>query len=118
MNNTEKLIKFLNGKYTTSNTNTIYIHRNELNEIGLSESETIKTIQLLKTDDLLEINKISIHNDLSIPCIVTLKSACVHYFENKAVINAENRRGWISSYGAVILSAIAIIISIISLILD
>ena len=116
MNNSEKLIKYLIHKFETSNTNSIYIYQKELSEIGLSELEVVQTIHLLKEDGLLEIEKISPHNDLSIPCILALKSKCVHYFENKKIINAENRRNWISTYGTAILSIVAIVISIIALI--
>ena len=116
MNNSEKLIKYLIHKFEESNTNSIYIYQKELSEISLSEKEVVQTVQLLKEDGLLEIKKISPNYNLSIPCIVALNSGCVHYFENKKMAGAANRRNWIQSYGAAILSIIAIIISIIALI--
>ena len=118
MTNEEKLIKFLNSKFESSNTNTVFIHKNELPQIGLSEQETIRAIHLLKEDEIITDIKMATQNDLSIPCRVSLKSSCVHYFENKKTTDIENRRGWVKSYGTSILSIIAIIISIIALIID
>ena len=116
MNNTEKLIKYLNDKFKTSNTNVIYIYKIELSKIGLSELEVVQTIHLLKEDGLLEIVKISPNYDLNIPCMVALKSDCINYFDNKKIINESNRRNWVESYGIAILSIVALIVSIIALI--
>lgn len=112
----EKLIMFLNNKIKNSNNNKVSISRNDLTEIKLTEKEIIQTVYLLAADGLLEIVRKSVHDDLSTPCVLSLKLSCIHYFENKKRSKIISKREWVRTYIPVVLSAIAIILSIISLI--
>lgn len=116
MTNEEKLIKFLNNKFQTAETNKVSICKHELCEIGLSERETVQTAMLLQEGDFIHIENKSVHNDLSMSMSVILKPSCVHYFDNKKTEVVSNRRNWIQTYIPNILSVIAIGISIIALI--
>ena len=118
MTNEEKLIKFLNKKFQNSKTNEVSANRRELPEIGLTEQEVIQSIYLLNEDDLLDITHKSVHDDLSMFWKLSLKSSCVHYFENKQLNSIANRRGWVQTYIPNIISVIAIAISIIALIIS
>lgn len=111
----EKLIVFLNDKFKASSSNKVSISRNDLPEIGLTEKDVIQSIHLLDTDELLNIVRKSVHDDLSMPCVLALKSSCVHYFENKKKNKTASRREWVRTYIPITLSTIAIILSIISL---
>ena len=118
MTKEEKLIKFLNCKVKNSKTNEVSVNRHELPEIGLTEQEVIQSICLLEEDGLITNVRKSVHNDLSMACIVSLKSDCIHYFENKQLNSIANRRGWVQTYIPNIISVIAIAISIIALIIS
>lgn len=115
MTTEEKLIKFLNNKFKTAKTNKISINKYELSQIGLSEQEVIKSVYVLHQDKILEIKRMSIHNDLSTACEVLLCSECIHYFENRRKTLVDNRRNWVQTYIPNILSIIAVGISIIAL---
>lgn len=108
----EKLIVFLNDKFKASSSNKVSISRNDLPEIGLTEKDVIQSIHLLETDELLNIVRKSVHDDLSMSCVLALKSSCVHYFENKRHEKIISKRESVRTYVPVILSVIAIIISI------
>lgn len=118
MTNEEKLVKFLNNKFQSSETNKVCICKHELAEIGLSERETVQTAMLLQEGDFIRIENKSVHNDLSMSMSVTLKPSCVHYFDNKKTEAVNNRRSWIQTYIPNILSIIAIVISVIALIVS
>ena len=115
MNTEEKLIKFLNNKFQSSKTNEVSVNRHELPEIDLTEQEVIQSIYLLKEDGLIDIVQKSTHDDLSVFWKLSLKSDCVHYFENKAKKrNAQiKERVWwgvttLISVGALVVAIIAL----------
>ena len=112
----EKLIMFLNTKFQLSNNNKASISRNDLSEIKLTEKELIQSVYLLEADGLFDVIRKSVHDDLSMPCTLALRSSCIHYFENKNRSKIISKREWVRTYIPVVLSAIAIILSIISLI--
>lgn len=66
---------------------------------------------------LLKIKHNSVHNDFSMSWKVALNPNCVYYFENKQERQKQNRNYWIQFWIPVSLSAIAIIISIVALVL-
>lgn len=118
MTNEEKLIKFLNNKFQTAETNKVSINKHELPQIGLSEREVVQTAMLLQEGAFIRIESKSVHNDLSMSMSVILKPTCVHYFDNKKSETVSNRRSWVQTYIPNILSVIAIGISIIALIVS
>lgn len=116
MTTEEKLIMFLNNKFKASKNDKISINRNDLTEIELSEQEIIQSVYLLEADGLLEIIRKSVHDDLSMPCVLALKPSCIRYFENMKRSKIISKREWVRTYIPIALSAMAIILSIISLI--
>lgn len=117
MTKDEKMISFLLNKYSNSKTNIVSISFNDLSSLNLTEQEVIQTIYLLQEDGFINIKDKSIHDDLSRYWNIALKSTCIHYFENKKVAKINKRNNWIQFWIPVALSAIAIIVSIVALIL-
>lgn len=116
MTNEEKVIKFLNDKFQHSDNNIVSINKTDLPTIGLSEQETVRSLYLLREDHFLDFVQKSPHDNFSMFWRVSLKSRCVHYFDNKETASVNNRREWVQTYAPVILSSIAVIISIIALV--
>lgn len=81
------------------------------------EYDIVKYVELLETDDFVEIIAESPNGDLSMPCIVSLKSSCLDYFTDKK-ITKNNKSQSVDKhiYIPTALSVIAIILSVISLI--
>lgn len=115
MTNDEKLIKFLNDKFKSTNSNPVRINRHELPIIKLTEEETIQAIHSLAANNAIIIERISNDNDLSITCEVRLLQGCLGYFKTKRLSEISNHREKIRTYVPLILSGIAVIISLISL---
>ena len=109
MTNEEKLIKFLNNKFQKSETNKVFVCKHELGEIGLSEKEVVQTAMLLQDGDFIHIENRSVHNDLSISMSITLKSSCVHYFDNKKSKSKSSRREWVRTYLPITISILALL---------
>lgn len=118
MTNDEKLIKFLNDKFKSANSNPVRINRHELPIIKLTEGETIQAIHSLAANNAIIIERISNDNDLSITCEVRLLQGCLSYFKTKRRFKITDRREWIRTYIPITLSAIAIVISIIAIIVS
>lgn len=118
MTNDEKLIKFLNNKFKSTNSNPVRINRYELPIIELTEEETVRAIHSLAANNTIIIERISNDNDLSITCEVKLLQGCLRYFEAKRRAEITDRREWIRTYIPITLSVIAIIISIIAIIVS
>lgn len=118
MTNDEKLIKFLNDKFKSTNSNPVRINRHELPIIKLTEGETIQAIHSLAANNAIIIERISNDNDLSITCEVRLLQGCLSYFKTKRRFKITDRREWIRTYIPITLSAIAIVISIIAIIVS
>lgn len=112
LNNEEKLIKFLVGKFSASKNNQVSINKHELDIIGLSEKEVIQSVYLLERDGLVDIVRKSIHDDLSMTCTVSLGSNCIHYFENKRANRNLKIKEWVWWGVTTIISVIALIISL------
>lgn len=109
MTNDEKLIKFLNDKFKSTNSNPVRINRHELPIIKLTEGETIQAIHSLAANNAIIIERISNDNDLSITCEVRLLQGCLGYFKTKRRSKITNRREWVRSYIPITLSTIALI---------
>lgn len=109
LNNEEKLIKFLVGKFSASKNNQVSINKHELDIIGLSEKEVIQSVYLLERDGLVDIVRKSIHDDLSMTCTVSLGSNCIHYFENRKSQTTTNKREWVRTYIPITISVIALL---------
>ena len=104
-------------KYESSKTNIVSVSKNDIGTINLTEQEIIQTLYLLQEDGYISIKEKSIHDDLSRYWSVALKSSCIHYFENKKSEKRSKRNNWIQFWIPVALSAAAIIVSIVALIL-
>lgn len=118
MANEEKLITFLLEKYKCSNTNIISVSRQDVQAINLTEQEIIQTIYLLQEDGYINIKEKAVHDDLSRYWNIALKSTCLHYFENKKTEKISKHNNWVQFWIPVALSAVAIIVSIVALILE
>ena len=115
MTNEEKLVKFLNNKFQNSKTNEVSVKIHELPEIGLTEQEVIQSIYLLNEDDLLDITHKSVHDDLSMFWNLSLKSSCVHYFENKTKERNARIKEWVWWGITTLISVGALVVAIIAL---
>ena len=115
MTNEEKLIKFFNVKLKKSKNNEVSINKHELPEIDLTEQEVIQCVYLLKEDNLLDIVRKSVHDDLSMTCTVSLKSSCVHYFDNKTKERNTRIREWIWWGITTLISIGALVVAIMAL---
>lgn len=80
MTKEELLINFLLKEDKKGNTEKIYLYREHLPEIGLSENEVIKTATELEEKGHIKIHVKSPHNDLSICMAISLLSPCKSYF--------------------------------------
>lgn len=118
MTKEEQLILFLLEDYKNSKTNVVSISKKDIQEINLTEQEIIQTIYLLQEDGYINIKEKSVHDDLSRYWNIALKSSCIHYFENKKSGKISKRNNWIQFWIPVALSAVAIIVSIVTLILE
>lgn len=118
MTKEEKLITLLLEKYKHSKTNIVSVSKQDIQAINLTEQEIIQTIYLLQEDEYINIKEKSVHDDLSRYWNIALKSSCLHYFENKKSEKISKRNNWIQFWIPVALSAVAIIVSILALILE
>ena len=109
MTNDEKLIKFLNDKFKSTNSNPVRINRHELPIIKLTEEETMQAIHSLAANNAITIERISNDNDLSITCEVRLLQGCLGYFKDKKATEIANRRECVRTYIPITLSIIALI---------
>ncbi len=117
MDKEEQLINFFLNKFQKGNTNEVTISKNDCKTLNMSEEETSRIIHTLQEDGLLTIIKKSIHNDFSMYWTIGLKTNCLHYFDYKDAEKIKKRNNWIQFWIPVVLSAIAIIISILALII-
>ena len=109
MTKEEQLITFLLNKFKCSSTNKIIISKKDIQNINLTEQEIIQSIFLLQEDDILSIERKSVHNDFSMYWTVALKSKCVHYFDDKKDKSVADRREWVRTYIPIIISFIALL---------
>lgn len=109
MTKEEQLITFLLNKFKSSSTNKIIISKKDIQNINLTEQEIIQSIFLLQEDDILSIERKSVHNDFSMYWTVALKSKCVHYFDDKKDKSVADRREWVRTYIPIIISFIALL---------
>lgn len=112
----EQLIKYFITQFENSKTNEVTISKADLPELNLSEQEASRYIHLLQ-GECLDITQKSVHNDFSMSWTITLKPPCIYYFDNKRAIRKEKCNNWIQFWIPVSLSAIAIIVSIVALVL-
>lgn len=109
MNNTEKLIVFLNNKLPSSKTNQVSVSKNDIDTIGLTEQEIIQTLFILQDQKYITIKQKSVHNDLSISCSMILHEDCINYFSNKKSKTKSDRREWIRTYLPITISLISLL---------
>ncbi len=117
MTKEEQLINFFLDKYQKGDTNEVTISKNDCETLNISEEETSRIIHTLQEDGLLTIQRKSIHNNFSMYWTIALKTNCLHYFDYKDAAKVEKRNNWIKFWIPVVLSAIAIIVSIVALVL-
>lgn len=79
----EQLINFFIEKFENENTNEISIYRTDISKLSISEQEAARTIHLLQEDGLVRIKDKSPYNDFRRFWVISLKSPCIHYFENR-----------------------------------
>lgn len=116
--NEELLIQFLNSEFKKQRTNEVSVSRKDVEELKLSEKEAARLFYVLQTDGYIYIKTKSVHDDFSRFWVITLTSKCLHYFENKEGARIEKRNIWIQFWIPVGISIVAIVISIITLIIE
>lgn len=107
--NEEKVLQILINKYNDSKTNSVYAYKSDFTSLNMTESEITRSIYLLQEDALLTIIKKSNGDDLSMPWMLSLKSAGVRYFDNKSKNAKTIRREWVRTYLPVTISFIALL---------
>ena len=107
----EKLIQFFISEYYADNnrTNEISISKTDVENIGISEAEASRTIQLLETSNHLIIKRKSVHNDFSMFWTIELKDSCIHYFDIQKENKIEKRRKSFEEFRAWITLLISIL---------
>ncbi|MBQ6805553.1 MAG: hypothetical protein IJP04_12915 [Clostridia bacterium] len=108
----EKIIKLLIDKYEKSETNRVFLYRQECSDIQLSEQEAVRTLFLLKEDGLFDVVKKPTGNDFSTCWTLDLKPRCVHYFEEKSKERSKELREWLWWGIPTFLSLVALGVSI------
>lgn len=119
----DKIIKFLISEYDKDNnsTNEINISKTDVENIGISEAEASKTIQLLETSGYLRIQRKSVHNDFSMFWTVIINDSCIEYFDNQKDNKIEKRRKSFEEFRAwitLLISILAFVLSIYALYLQ
>lgn len=117
LSNKEILIKYLLEKFEKSSSNEVSIYQSDTSQIHLSEKDIIKTIYVLKEDNLLSIIQKSMHDDFNIFWTVALKSGCIDYFKIKQEAMTQKRNNWIQFWIPVSISVAALIVSVIAMII-
>lgn len=115
MSNIEKIIAFLNNEFEKSDSKNVSVHKNNISDIGLTESEIIQTLSLME-GKYFSTTKKSVHNDLSIPWYMELNEFCVCYFENKKKKEKAERNQWIQFWIPVSISICALMVSILGIV--
>lgn len=96
-------------KRNTDNSVTISNSMSEYLE-GYTDKEIIQKLNELENLELLNIKWISNnHSNLNAYITIKLSREALTYFDNKKNENKENRRRWIETYGAIIISFIALL---------
>lgn len=113
----EILIEFFNHEFENSNTNEVYIYRNNVSDLSMSEPEVARTIHLLDEEKIIIIKNKPVQGDFSIPWTIILKSGCVNYFKIKKEIAINKRNNWIQFWIPVSISIAALTVSIVAIII-
>ena len=116
--NEEKVLQFLIDNNLKRKNNVAVINPHDVASIGLSEDDIIKSLYILQTDGCLVITRKSPQDEFDMYWEMNLTSKGRHYFEHKAEEKKEKRNKWIQFWIPVGISALALIISTLSLLLD
>ena len=123
MTTKERVIQYLLSKERTYNDNKLYVSvsrksfsESEISDIG--ESVFIHHLSLLETDGLITVTFRTGHRDLSYRVVIVLHSSIINYFEDKKMASINRRNNWIQFWIPVCLSAVALAVSIIALLLE
>lgn len=112
--NEEKLLKHLLDKFNKSQTNVVYLYLSDLESLEIEEKEASRLLYVLQEDDKIVISKNPVNKDFSFCWTINLKSTGIHYFDNKQEHIKAKRVDRFRFWVPVILSAIAIIASIVT----
>lgn len=121
MTNEERIIEYVNNELSHSRDNTVLIDRTDLNKIGLSEQEVVRSIYLLKKDGFLNIMQKSTHEDLSVFWKLSLEPKCIYYFQGKdkeRKMSNKEKRSETMSWITLIVAILALFASIFSIYLQ
>lgn len=118
MNNKEEVIQLLIQKYNKSNSNQIKLDKRDISVLHIPEQEICKILFLLNDDGLIIAKPRSPHKDFSLYWDISIKTACLEYFENKKQSHITNKRDWVKTYIPIILSSLSLLISIAALIVS
>ena len=83
MTNEEKVLQFLLDNNLKRKNNTAVINPHDVNTIGLSEDEVIKSLYFLHADGCLEFVRKSVNDEFDMYWEMSLTSKGRHYFEHK-----------------------------------
>lgn len=114
LNSEEQLIQFFINKFNEGNSVEVTISKKDLSELNLTEQEASRTILLLEKSHLLDIKRKSPHNDFSMFWTISLNTSCIHYFDIQKDSKIEKRNNWIQFWIPVVISIIALAVSIIT----
>ncbi len=118
MDNREKLIEFLISEYDNENSNKIRISKDDIEKLNIPENIAVKILLSLQEDDLIVAKPESLHKNFSACWNIVLKQKCLNYFLDKKQMRIADRREFIRTYVPIIISSIALAVSICSLLLS
>lgn len=105
----KKLINHLNSEYKKSSEGIVEIYRSDLEELKTTEEKLIQLINILHTEGIINRTFTSSHNDLSMPCKITVLDGCLKYYKNNKREKIKSRREWIGLYLPLTISIISLI---------
>lgn len=118
MDNKEKLIEFLISEYNNENSNKIRISKDDIEKLNIPENIAAKILLSLQEDGLITARPRSAHKDFRAFWDIMINVNCLEYFNRKKQEKVANRREFIRTYIPVIISFIALAVSICSLLLN
>lgn len=118
MDNKEKLIKFLISEYNNDRSDQIRISKDDIKKLNIPENIAIKILLSLQEDGLITAKPKSPHKDFSAFWDITINTKCLEYFNNKKQRKIINKREFVRTYIPIIISSIALAVSICSLLLN
>lgn len=112
MTDEERVLKYIIDLVQNKNTNKVDIYRDPAIRItGLKESDIVRSLHFLQSDEYLRIVRLSTNNDLSIPCSIELYASGFHYFDKKNEKEVQERINSNQFIISILISAFALFIS-------